>query len=370
MKTALFIDRDGTLIKEPPTDFQIDHIDKLDFLPGVCTWLGRIARDLSYELVMVTNQDGLGTSAFPEETFWPVHNAMLRVLSSEGIQFARIHIDRTYAKDGADTRKPGLGMLGQYLNGEYDLTNSYVIGDRTTDVQLARNLGAAAITLPGLHTIEGLLPGKDHAAADWKEIYLRLRAGGRHVQHRRTTNETDVSVTLDLDAQGGEGVLATGLGFLDHMLHQIARHGQVHLDVRVRGDLHVDEHHVVEDTAITLGEAFALALGNKLGLARYGYYLPMDDSEARVALDFGGRSFLRWEAAFGRERVGDVPTELFSHFFRSFADGAKANVHVHATGDNEHHKIEAIFKAFAKAARMAVRRDAEHLVLPSTKGQL
>ena len=369
MRTALFIDRDGTLIQEPPDDFQVDHIDKLHLLPGVCTWLGRIARELDFELVMVTNQDGLGTASFPEEDFRPVHDTLLRVLASEGIHFSEVIIDSSFPHENAPTRKPGTALLEHYVRGPYDLTGSWVIGDRSTDVRLARNLGAKAIVLPGLHAVEGLVPGMDVRADDWRTVYTTLRAGHRWVEHRRTTRETDVRITLDLDGFG-ETVIGTGLGFLDHMLDQLARHGRFGLNVEAKGDLHIDEHHTVEDTAITLGEAFAKALGGKLGIERYGYCLPMDDSEARVMLDLGGRSHLVWDAVFKRERIGDVATELFPHFFRSFADGAKADVHIEARGSNEHHKIEAVFKAFAKALRMAVRRDPEHLVLPSTKGLL
>jgi len=369
MKTALFIDRDGTLIEEPPDTFQIDSVDKLRFLPGAITWLGRIARELDHELVMVTNQDGLGTASFPEADFWPTHKAMLRVLEGEGVRFSEVLIDRSFEHENAPTRKPRTGLLERYLDGSYDLANSWVIGDRSTDVQLARNLGARAIVLPGLHPVENIAPELDVRVDDWSGVYTVLRAGTRRVEHRRTTRETDVHVTLDLDGSG-ESRIATGLGFLDHMLDQIARHGRIQLSVETKGDLHIDEHHSAEDTAITLGEAFAKALGNKLGIERYGYSLPMDDSEARVLIDFGGRSYLTWEAEFRRERIGDVPTELFPHFFRSFADGARADLHISARGDNEHHKIEAVFKAFAKAVRMAVKRDPEHLVLPSTKGVL
>jgi imidazoleglycerol-phosphate dehydratase/histidinol-phosphatase len=369
MKTILFIDRDGTLIVEPPDTFQIDSVDKLRFLPGTITWLARIARELDHELVMVTNQDGLGTDSFPEADFWPAHNAMLRVLESEGVRFSEVLIDRSFEHENSPTRKPRTGLLERYLDGSYDLANSWVIGDRSTDVQLARNLGARAMVLPGLQAVEKIAPELDVRVDDWRGVYTVLRAGTRRVEHRRTTRETDVRVTLDLDGSG-ESHIATGLGFLDHMLDQIARHGHIQLVVETKGDLHIDEHHTVEDTAITLGEAFAKALGNKLGIERYGYSLPMDDSEARVLIDFGGRSYLRWETEFRRERIGDVPTELFPHFFRSFADGAKADLHISARGDNEHHKIEAVFKAFAKAVRMAVKRDPEHLVLPSTKGLL
>jgi imidazoleglycerol-phosphate dehydratase / histidinol-phosphatase len=369
MRTALFIDRDGTLIAEPPEDFQVDHIDKLQLLPGVCTWLGRIAREMDFDLVLVTNQDGLGTSSFPEADFWPVQNALMRILESEGIHFREVLIDRSFTQDNAPTRKPGTALLKGYMDGRYDLARSWVIGDRNTDVQLARNLGARALVLPGLHTVDDVLPGSDARAADWSEVYTLLRAGVRRVEHRRTTRETDVRIILDLDGPP-EADLRTGLGFLDHMLDQLARHGRFQLTVHTTGDLHIDEHHSVEDTAIALGEAFAKALGNKLGIERYGHALPMDDSEARVLLDLGGRPFLRWEAVFRRERIGDVPTELFPHFFRSFADGARADLHIQARGDNEHHMIEAIYKAFARALRMAVRRDPEHLVLPSTKGLL
>lgn len=370
MERFLFIDRDGTLIAEPPGTFQVDRVDQIRLLPGVCTWLGRIARELDYTLVMVTNQDGLGTPAYPEERFAAVQDVLLHVLESEGIRFQAIHVDRSFPEEGLATRKSGLGLLGAYLGAGCDRANSWVIGDRPTDVELARNLGARAFVLPGLFPVEAIDPERDVRVEDWKAIYTTLRMGDRRVEHRRTTRETDVRITLDLDGDGAEGRIHTGLGFLDHMLGQLQRHGRFFLDVETKGDLHIDEHHTLEDTAITLGEAFAKAVGDKRGIDRYGYCLPMDDSEARVTIDLGGRSYLVWNADFKRERVGDVPTELFSHFFKSFADGARADVHVEVIGTNEHHKIEAVFKAFAKALRMAVRRDPDHLVLPTTKGLL
>lgn len=370
MKRALFIDRDGTLIAEPPDTFQVDTVEQFRLLPGVCTWLGRIARDLDYELVMVTNQDGLGKPAYPEENFQRIQDLLLHILESEGIRFSAILVDRSFPEEGLATRKPGLGLLGAYRDGSYDLANSWVIGDRPTDVQLARNLGARAFVLPGLFPVEEVDAERDVRAADWRQIHTVLRAGSRSVTHRRTTRETDIRVELDLDGGAEEGRIHTGLGFLDHMLAQLQRHGRFKLNIEAKGDLHIDEHHTVEDTAITLGEAFAKAIGDKLGIQRYGYCLPMDDSEARVSIDLGGRSYLVWQAEFKRERVGDLPTELFDHFFKSFADGAKADVHVQVIGSNEHHKIEVVFKAFAKALRMAVDRNPEHLVLPTTKGLL
>ena len=373
----LFIDRDGTLIKEPE-DEQIDAFEKLDFYPGVFTYLGKIARELSYELVMVTNQDGLGTDAFPEATFWPVQEVVVDTLKNEDILFKNICIDRTFPSDNAETRKPGTGMLTSYFSDTYDLENSYVIGDRLTDMELARNLGAKGIFINNqtalgndeLTVEEGELKSYIALETDtWKEIYQFLKLGERTAEHERNTRETRITMKLNLDGSG-QSDISTGLPFFDHMLDQLARHGQLDLSIQVKGDLEVDEHHTIEDTAIALGEVFHKALGNKLGMERYGFCLPMDDCLAQVAIDFGGRSWLVWDAEFKREMIGDMPTEMFLHFFKSFADGARANLNIKAEGTNEHHKIEAIFKAFAKAIKMAVKRDAEKMILPSTKGML
>lgn len=377
MKTVLFIDRDGTLNIEPD-DEQVDSFAKLKFYPRSLYYLSKIAKELDFELVMVTNQDGLGTPANPEENFWPVHNFMIDTFANEGVIFSEIVIDRTFAKDNAPTRKPNTGLLTKYLGEGYDLANSFVIGDRLNDVLLAKNLGAKAIFLrqnDALGANEGM--GKVEALSDiialetknWEDIYTFLRAGARHVQHIRKTNETDITISLDLDGTG-KAHIKTGLNFFDHMLDQIARHGGMDLTIVAKGDLHIDEHHTIEDTGIALGEAFAKAIGNKLGIERYGFCLPMDDCLAQVAIDFGGRNWIVWDAEFKREKVGDMPTEMFYHFFKSFSDAAKCNLNVKAEGENEHHKIEAIFKAFAKAIKVAVKRDAEKLVLPSTKGLL
>ena len=367
MKKALFIDRDGTLIEEP-ADFQIDSFAKLKFLPGVFTYLGKIARELDYELVMVSNQDGLGTESFPEETFHPVQNFVVDTLAGEGVVFAEICIDRSFAHENKPTRKPQTGLLGKYLAGDYDLAGSFVVGDRATDVELAKNLGAKAIFIKN--------PNFAAAAADdvlladgWREIYEFLKLPPRRVAHRRATKETDITVELNLDGTG-LAEISTGISFFDHMLEQIARHGQIDLKVEARGDLHIDEHHTIEDVAITLGEAFALALKDKRGIERYGFVLPMDDCLAQAAIDFGGRNWIEWNAEFRREMVGKMPTEMFFHFFKSFTDKAQCNLNIKAEGTNEHHKIEAIFKAFAKAIKMAVRRDPESDALPSTKGRL
>ena len=363
MKKVLFIDRDGTIIFEPE-DEQIDSLEKLEFLPGAIIYLHKIATELDYELVMVTNQDGLGTDAFPEDTFWPAHEKMLKTLADQGINFTKIHIDRTFPADKAATRKPGTSMLTEYIDGDYDLANSFVIGDRLSDVELAKNLGAKAIFISDQIESEAAL-----TSTDWQEIYQHLKLPQRQFLTSRQTKETDIAVTLQLDGSG-EADIDTGIAFFDHMLEQIARHGLVDLQVKVNGDLEIDEHHTIEDTAITLGEAFAQALGNKKGIERYGFCLPMDDSLAQVAIDFGGRSWLVWEAEFNREMIGKMPTEMFYHFFKSFSDAAKCNLNIKVEGQNEHHKIEAIFKAFAKAIRMAVKRDVENDTLPSTKGVL
>lgn len=376
-KKVLFIDRDGTIIKET-VDEQIDAFDKMVFYPKVFTYLGKIAKELDYELVMITNQDGLGTDSFPEETFWPVHNFIIKAFENEGVVFDNVFIDRTFPKDNADTRKPGTGLLTAYFSEEYDLKNSFVIGDRLTDVELAKNLGAKGIFINDethLGTDEITVKRgelDDHIALesnDWEKIYEFLKLENRVAEISRKTNETDIQIKINLDGTGKSDI-NTGLAFFDHMLDQLARHGQMDLEIKVDGDLEVDEHHTIEDTAIALGELFSKALGNKLGIERYGFALPMDDCLAQVAIDFGGRNWLVWDTEFKREKVGDMPTEMFMHFFKSFTDGAKANLNIKAEGTNEHHKIEAIFKAFAKSIKMAVKRDAEKMVLPSTKGML
>ena len=377
MKKVLFIDRDGTMICEPE-DEQIDSIDKLKFYPGAIYYLSRIARELDYELVMVTNQDGLGTDAFPEETFQPVHDLVIRTFENEAVVFAEQYIDRSFPEDQSPDRKPGIGLLGNYFSDQYDLSRSFVIGDRLTDMELAKNLNAKGIFL---NNQSGL--GKDEVTVadhelepyialeteDWQEIYKFLKLDARRVKVTRTTKETAIQIQLNLDGTG-QGKINTGLKFFDHMMDQIARHGQMDLDIEVNGDLEVDEHHTIEDTAIVLGEAFARALSDKKGIERYGFSLPMDDCLAQAVIDFGGRNWLVWEADFKREKIGDMPTEMFFHFFKSFTDGARANLNIKAEGVNEHHKIEAIFKAFAKAIKMAVKRDVEKMILPSTKGLL
>ena len=377
MKNVLFIDRDGTLIKEPE-DNQIDAFEKLEFYPEVFTYLKKIATELDYELVLVTNQDGLGTASNPEEHFWPVHNFMIKCFENEGIVFADEHIDRTFADDNAPTRKPRTGLLTSYFSDDYDLKNSFVIGDRLTDVELAKNLGAKGIyindqTFLGTNEVsstkEALAPYIGLETNTWSEIYEFLKLSNRSGNISRKTNETDISIALNLDGTGKSNI-DTGLAFFDHMLDQIARHGQMDLDIKVSGDLEVDEHHTIEDTAIALGTLFNKTLGNKLGIERYGFCLPMDDCLAQVAIDFGGRNWLVWEAEFKREYIGKMPTEMFMHFFKSFTDGAKCNLNIQANGTNEHHKIEAIFKAFAKSIKMAVKRDVHKMILPSTKGML
>ena len=377
MKKVLFIDRDGTIVIEP-TDFQLDSLDKLEFYPKAFQYLAKIANELDYELVMVTNQDGLGTASFPEDTFWPTQNFILRAFENEGILFDDIFIDRSFPEDNAPTRKPRTGMLTKYIdNPNYDLANSFVLGDRITDVALAKNLGAKAIFLKqqeGLGSDE-IKENDDFSevislqTTDWKTIYEFLKLEARSASITRKTHETDIYINLNLDGTG-QSKIDTGIAFFDHMLDQIARHGQMDLEISVKGDLEVDEHHTIEDTAIALGEVFAKALGNKLGIERYGFCLPMDDCLSQVAIDFGGRNWLVWETEFKREMVGKMPTEMFYHFFKSFSDGAKANINIKAEGTNEHHKIEAIFKAFAKAIKVAVKRDTEKMILPSTKGML
>ena len=346
------------------------------FYPEVFTYLGKIAREMDYELVMVTNQDGLGTASFPEDTFWPTHNFILKSFENEGVIFDNILIDKSFPADNAPTRKPRTGLLTQYLDSEqYDLANSFVIGDRLTDMELAKNLGAKGLFIANDEALGAEEAAKDLEAAialkttQWKEIYSFLKLNQRIVVQKRTTHETNISLTLNLDGSGKSNI-DTGIAFFDHMLDQIARHGNMDLDLKVKGDLAVDEHHTIEDTAIVLGEAFAGALGNKLGIERYGFCLPMDDCLAQVAIDFGGRNWLVWETEFKREMIGQMPTEMFMHFFKSFTDGAKANLNIKAEGTNEHHKIEAIFKAFAKAIKVAVKRDPAKMILPSTKGSL
>jgi len=368
-KKVLFIDRDGTLIWEPPTDFQIDSFEKFRFLPGIITWLGKIVRELDYELVMVTNQDGLGTDSFPENTFWPVQNLMVQTLESEGIVFAEICIDRTFEKDNAPTRKPNTGLLSKYLSGMYDLKNSFVIGDRLTDVKLAKNLGAKAIFITNYDKADEYKNDIAIQVDSWKDIYEYLKIPARKIVHERITKETAISIELNLDGKG-RAAISTGLAFFDHMLEQIAKHGNVDLNITAKGDLHIDEHHTIEDVGIALGEAFLKALGDKKGIERYGFALPMDDCLAQVAIDFGGRNWIVWEADFKREKIGEMPTEMFFHFFKSFSDASKCNLNIKAEGTNEHHKIEAIFKAFAKTIKIAVKRDMENMSLPSTKGIL
>lgn len=376
-KKVLFIDRDGTIIKET-IDEQIDGFDKMIFYPKCLSYLSKIAKELDYELVMITNQDGLGTAKFPEETFWPVHNFIMKTYENEGIIFDKVFIDKSFPYENKNTRKPGTGLLIAYFSEEYDLENSFVIGDRLTDVELAKNLGSKAIfindeTHLGTAEIsvkqEELQPIIALETNDWQQIYEFLKLKNRTASITRKTNETAIGITLNLDGTGKSNI-NTGISFFDHMLDQIARHGQMDLDIQVKGDLKVDEHHTIEDTAIVLGEVFAKALGNKLGIERYGFCLPMDDCLAQVAIDFGGRNWLVWEAEFKREMIGQMPTEMFFHFFKSFTDGAKANLNIKAEGTNEHHKIEAIFKAFAKAIKVAVKRDTEKMILPSTKGML
>lgn len=414
MQKILFLDRDGCIIQEPQPDQQVDALEKLEFVPGAIFALARIARELDFALVMVTNQDGLGTASFPEETFWPAHNMMLKTLENESVVFHAVYIDRSFRHENLPTRKPGTALLAEYLNGDFDLQNSYVVGDRLTDMQLAQNLGAkgiliqnpsgmAAESTPGLvlqHAVgteynpAGQSVEIELVAESWEQIYQHLKLPPRRVQHRRTTRETDIAIELNLDGTGQSNI-HTGLGFFDHMLDQLARHGHFDLRIETRGDLHIDEHHSIEDTALALGEAFAQALGDKRGIERYGFVpspvlaameensglvspplwggwgaLPMDDALAQVALDFGGRPWLVWDAAFRRERIGEMPTEMFLHFFKSFSDAARCNLNIRAEGENEHHKIEAIFKAFAKALKMSVKRDPSNRELPTTKGIL
>ncbi len=378
-KKILFVDRDGTMILET-ADEQIDSFAKLEFYPGALTYLSKIAKELDYQLVMVTNQDGLGTASYPENTFWPVHNFILKTFENEGVKFSDFAIDRTFPKDNAPTRKPGTALLTRYLDKEaYDLKNSYTIGDRKNDILLAKNLGAKAIWLNNNSDLGGTeFTEQQHdelqntialETTDWQKVYEFLKVGERVVEHRRSTKETDIYIKINLDGKG-DAKVSTGLHFFDHMLDQIARHGNIDLEIVANGDLHIDEHHTIEDTGIALGEVFATALGNKRGIERYGFCLPMDDCLAQAAIDFGGRNWIVWDAEFKREKIGEMPTEMFYHFFKSFSDAAKCNLNIKAEGQNEHHKIEAIFKAFAKAIKMAVKRDVNNMVLPSTKGVL
>ncbi len=380
MKKILFIDRDGTLIKEAPPTYQLDSFSKLEFYPDMFLYMRKIAEELDYELVMVTNQDGLGTATFAEDTFWPVHNLVMTSLVNENIHFSEVCIDKTYPHENKPTRKPGTGMLTKYLNNPaYDIANSFVIGDRITDIQLAKNLGCKGIWMNidatlGAAEIQDKIDAlrKDTIALGsphWKDIYNYLKLPPRIVTHERNTNETKISVTVNLDGTG-KAAIDTGLGFFDHMLDQIARHGNIDLNVVCKGDLHIDEHHTIEDTGIAFGEAIVKALGDKKGIERYAFVLPMDECLAQVALDFGGRNWIVWDAAFKREKIGEMPTEMFFHFFKSFSDAAKCNLNIKVEGDNEHHKIESIFKAFAKCIKQAVKRDINNNALPSTKGVL
>ncbi|GAB4331499.1 MAG: bifunctional histidinol-phosphatase/imidazoleglycerol-phosphate dehydratase HisB [Flammeovirgaceae bacterium] len=370
-KKVLFIDRDGTLIIEPPTDFQVDSLEKLEFVPQVISRLQKIASELDYELVMVSNQDGLGTASFPEETFYPAHNKMLKILEGEGIFFKKIHIDRSFPHENKPTRKPNTGMLTEYMNGNYDLANSFVIGDRATDVQLAHNLGSKSILYASREKAKSLGTNATFTAESWEEIYqFLLSQQGRKAKIHRKTKETDIEIVLDLDGKGN-CTLDTGIGFFDHMLEQLARHSGCDLSVKVKGDLHIDEHHSIEDTALAIGQAFRQALGDKRGIQRYGFFiLPMDDVLAQVALDFSGRPWLVMNAQFRRERVGGMPTEMFEHFFKSFSDTALCNLNIKVEGNNTHHQIEAIFKAFARAIKMAIHKETGNQEIPSSKGVL
>ncbi len=363
MKKVLFIDRDGTLIIEPPTDYQVDSLEKLEFYPQVFRYLSMIAEELDYELVIVTNQDGLGTSSFPEEAFWPAHNKMLDAFAKESIRFSDILIDRSLPVGNAPTRKPGTAMLGRYITGDYDLSRSFVIGDRITDIQLAQNLGANAIYLGKEPQASAML-----STTGWKDIYHFLKKLSRTNKTIRRTSETNITAELNLDGNGQYNI-KTGIGFFDHMLEQVAKHSSIDISISVNGDLHIDEHHTIEDTALVLGSAIKEALGKKTGIERYGFLLPMDDCLARVAIDFSGRPWLVWDAPFLREKIGDMPTEMLFHFFKSFSDAAGCNLNITATGNNEHHKAEAIFKGFARALKMAVKQTGEQTI-PSTKGSI
>jgi len=376
MRPILFIDRDGVVLEEPASDFQIDHIDKTVFLPGAISNLQKIANDFGYYKVMVTNQDGLGTETYPMDTFQPFQDLMLRTLKGEGFVFDEIHIDKTFAKDNAPTRKPSTGLVQHLMNDtQFDLSISYVIGDRWSDIELAKNIGCRAIYLKSnLHPLTAeqetaLRPFIAYEASNWDEIYQFLKLGLRTVIHDRNTKETKIHIELNLDGKG-DAVIHTGLGFFDHMLEQIARHGALDMHIQCDGDLNIDEHHTIEDVGIALGEAFAKGLMDKRGMERYGFAIPMDEAEAKVLIDFGGRNWIVWDAEFKREKIGEMPTEMFFHFFKSFSDAAKANINISCRGENEHHKIEAIFKAFAKAIKMAVKRNPASNALPSTKGVL
>ena len=377
-KKVLFIDRDGTLVIEPPQDYQLDSLEKLEFYPKVFQYMAKIAMELDFELVMVTNQDGLGTKSFPEDTFWPAQNKIITAFEKEGVVFSEVHIDKTFPHENAQTRKPRTGLLTKYFSENYDLKNSFVLGDRITDMELAKNLGAKGIYLSkntelGADEIASLkqeiIDCIALTSSDWSTIYEFLKLKDRVVEITRKTNETEIYSKVNLDGFGKNNI-NTGLSFFDHMLDQIGRHGAMDLTINVKGDLEVDEHHTIEDTMIALGELFNKALGSKLGIERYGFCLPMDDCLAQVAVDFGGRNWLEWEVEFKREKIGDMPTEMFFHLFKSFTDGAKCNLNIKAEGLNEHHKIEGIFKAFAKAMKMAVKRDSNKMFLPSTKGML
>ena len=363
MKKVLFIDRDGTLVIEPPIDFQLDSLEKLEFYPGVFQWLSKIAQELDFELVMVTNQDGLGTSSFPEETFWPAQNKIVQAFKNEGIEFSEVLIDNSFPEDNAPTRKPKTGLLNKYIFGDYDLGESFVIGDRETDIQLANNLQSNGIFLGEKCSLETSL-----TTQSWKTIYDYLKSKPRTARRNRTTKETAIDIELNLDGSGKSSI-STGLDFFDHMLEQIAKHGGIDLTVQVQGDLEIDEHHTIEDVAITLGETLNAALGSKKGIERYGFLLPMDDCLAQVAIDFGGRPWLVWDVDFKREMIGEMPTEMFMHFFKSFSDGARCNLNIKAEGENEHHKIESIFKALSRALKMAIKQTDEFSI-PSTKGTL
>ena len=376
MKKILFIDRDGTIVKEP-NDYQLDEFKKLIFYPDVIKSLSSIYRDLDFEFVLITNQDGLGTKSFPEKDFWPFQNFIINVLEGEGVKFREILIDKTFSKENSLTRKPATGLVEKYINNDkYDLKNSFVIGDRLTDMEFAKNLNCKGIFICNDENL-GRNEVKDNdlnqtivlKTEKWNEIYKYLLMKSRSSIYNRKTNETNISVEINLDGTG-ESIINTGISFFDHMLDQLAKHGEIDLKIDIEGDLDIDEHHTIEDTAIALGKAFKKALGNKIGIERYGFSLPMDDSLAQVSLDFGGRSWLVWEADFNREMIGKMPTEMFSHFFKSFADSSMANINIKAEGENEHHKIEAIFKAFAKALKFAIKRDVSKMILPSTKGKL
>jgi len=377
-RKVLFIDRDGTLVLEPE-DYQVDSFSKLSFYPGAFKYMTKIAEELDFDLIMVTNQDGLGTDSHPEANFWPVHNFIMNSFEAEGVIFKEVIIDKTFAHENKDTRKPGIGLLKHFFDVEkYDLENSFVIGDRVTDIELAKNLNAKAIWINqsdslGADEVSSRLEELNNyialATTSWKDIYEFLKVGKREVEHRRTTKETDIYIKLNLDGKG-DAKISTGLHFFDHMLDQIARHGSIDLEITAKGDLHIDEHHTIEDTGITLGEAIAKALGDKRGIERYGFCLPMDDCLAQAAIDFGGRNWIVWDADFKREKIGEMPTEMFYHFFKSFSDASRCNLNIKAEGTNEHHKIEAIFKVFAKAIKMAAKRDVNNMQLPSTKGLL